>query len=85
MSDVNWEAVAKEQMEIIHKQKDNFTWETQALNDKIQELEEKVKELDVWSRFAGYLLDNCEGETIWEESLQYWLSDMLKNEKEAFK
>lgn len=49
---------------------------------RIEELEEKVKELDVWSRFAGYLLDNCEGQTIWEESLQYWLSDMLKKEKE---
>nr|DAH57245.1 MAG TPA: hypothetical protein [Caudoviricetes sp.] len=49
---------------------------------RIEELEEKAKELDVWSRFAGYLLDNCEGQTIYEENLQYWLSDMLKKEKE---
>jgi hypothetical protein len=48
-----------------------------------EKLIDYVEELDVWSRFAGYLLDHCEGETIYEESLQYWLSEMLRKEKDA--
>ncbi|MFD1693858.1 hypothetical protein ACFSHR_27075 [Azotobacter chroococcum] len=28
--------------------------------------------------FACYLLDNCERETVYEESLQQWLNDMLR-------
>ena len=43
MSNVNWEAVAKEQMEILWSQKDNFTWQAQALHDRIQALEEVLK------------------------------------------
>lgn len=42
----------------------------------------RIDELEVMERFVGYLLDNCEQEVIYEESLQYWLSEMLRKEKE---
>jgi len=68
--------------------------ELQARNDRqmktIQELTlevnkatKKIQELAIWERFAGYMLDNCEGQTVTEESLQLWLSEMLRKEKEA--
>lgn len=40
--------------------------------------EQRNAELEVFERFAGYLLDHCEGETIYEESLQYWLSESIR-------
>lgn len=40
--------------------------------------EQRNAELEVFERFAGYLLDHCEGSTIYEESLQYWLSESIK-------
>lgn len=30
-----------------------------------------------WSVFVGYLIDNCEGYTVSEESLQGWLAAMI--------
>ena len=38
---------------------------------------------DVWEKFAGYLLDHCEGEIVSEESLQRWLHDMLHSDYEG--
>lgn len=32
-----------------------------------------------WDQFPAYLIDKCEGSTIYEESLQDWLADMLKD------
>ena len=48
------------------------------LQDMVTAVERKNAELEVFERFAGYLLDHCEGETIYEESLQYWLSESIK-------
>lgn len=48
-------------------------------------LKEELCQADIWSRFAGYLLDNCEGQEITEESLQGWMSDMLQAETAARK
>lgn len=48
----------------------------------IQELTQKVKDLEIWERFVGYLLDSCEGQTISEESLQAWMGGMLAKEAE---
>jgi DNA-binding MarR family transcriptional regulator len=45
----------------------------------------KIKEIQIWERFAGYMLDNCEGQTVTEENLQFWLSEMLRKEAEALK
>jgi len=48
MNNVNWEAVAKEQMRVIHEQKDNFTWEVLSLQSRVQELEFLLKEALPW-------------------------------------
>lgn len=32
-----------------------------------------------WDQFPAYLIDKCEGSTIYEESMQQWLADMLKD------
>lgn len=48
----------------------------------IQELTQKVKDLEIWERFVGYLLDSCEGQTISEEGLQAWMGGMLAKEAE---
>lgn len=49
--------------------------------EQIKDLKAKVKELEVWERFAAYLLHNCEGQTVAEENLQTWLAAMLEAEK----
>ena len=41
----------------------------------------RIKELEMWERFTAYLLNNCEGEKIYEERLQEWLAAMLEKEK----
>ena len=48
---------------------------------EIQKLKQRIEELEIWERFAGYLLHNCEGQQVYEESLQRWLSEMLEQEK----
>jgi len=37
------------------------------------------KSASVWQMFPGYLIENCEGQTITEEGLQRALADMLAN------
>lgn len=54
-----------------------------ARDQQITALQARIAELAVMERFVGYLLDNCEREVIYEESLQHWLADMLRKEKEA--
>ena len=49
----------------------------------LKEANTRINELAIWERFAGYLLHNCEGFTISEESLQKWLADMLAKEKKT--
>lgn len=43
----------------------------------IVELTQRVKDLEIWERFAGYMLENCEGQTVTEENLQSWMAAML--------
>lgn len=49
----------------------------------IDALEKKLAEalglLRIYESFPGYLIDHCEGDTIYEESLQYWLADHIKS------
>ena len=45
-------------------------------------IKQPLPEFETWEFFASYLLDNCEGETITEESLQRWL---VESEKEREK
>ena len=41
----------------------------------ITELTFRVKELEKWERFAAYLVNNCIGKQVTEESLEQWLSE----------
>lgn len=47
----------------------------------MDKLRAELDQAQIMERFVGYLLDNCERETIYEESLQHWLAEMLKKEK----
>lgn len=51
------------------------------LTQQVKQLKLEVKENAIWARFAGYLLDHCEGQTIYEENLQRWMAEMLEKEK----
>lgn len=46
----------------------------------IEELTQKVKDLQIWERFVTYLLDSCEGQEISEEGFQGWMEGMLAKE-----
>ena len=39
------------------------------------EIERLKKKLSIYESFPGYLIDHCEGETMYEESLQRWLAE----------
>lgn len=53
------------------------------LTNQVKNLNAKLDQAQIWERFAGYLLDNCELEQITEENLQGWLASMLEKEKNA--
>lgn len=44
----------------------------------IIEMTARIKELEVWERFASYLVNNCVGETITEQNLEQWLNKVHK-------
>lgn len=50
--------------------------------NEITKLKERIKNLEIWERFAGHLLHNCEQQVVTEESLQRWLAEMVEAEKE---
>lgn len=37
---------------------------------------ERIKELQVWERFAAHLINNCVGQTITPELLEQWLAEV---------
>ena len=41
----------------------------------IIELTARIKELELWEKFAAHLVNNCVGQTITEESLDHWLKE----------
>ncbi|MBH3377132.1 hypothetical protein [Pseudomonas asiatica] len=49
----------------------------------IDALEKQLAEvqamLRIYESFPGYLIDHCEGDTIYEESLQHWLAEHIKS------
>jgi hypothetical protein len=47
-------------------------------NEQLAEYRDTVKNLRAWEYFAGFLLDNKEGEEITEENLQFWLAESEK-------
>jgi multidrug efflux pump subunit AcrA (membrane-fusion protein) len=48
------------------------------LQQRLADAERRNAELQVYDNFVGYLLDYCEGETIYEESLQRWLAESIE-------
>lgn len=60
----------KRQMATITKQAEKQT----ATDKEIRELRSRVKELELWERFAAYLCNDCMGETITEAGLETWMA-----------
>ena len=54
---------------------DELNAELEASRLREARLQEMV---NIAEQFPGYLLDHCEGETIYEESLQQWLGESIK-------
>lgn len=46
----------------------------------IVELTQRVKDLEIWERFAAYLVETCDGHTITPENLTGWMEAMLSQE-----
>lgn len=42
---------------------------------------ERIKELEIWEKFAAHLLHNCIGQTITPESLEKWLEEAQQPRK----
>lgn len=74
-----------QELAALREELDTMTAAAKAVRDewridqqRLADAERRNAELEVFERFAGYLLDHCEGETIYEESLQRWLSESIK-------
>lgn len=39
---------------------------------------QRIKDLELWEKFAAHLLNNCVGQTITPEKLEEWLEDCQK-------
>ena len=44
----------------------------------IIEMSGRIKEMELWERFAAHLLNNCEGQIVTPENLELWLSQLTK-------
>lgn len=44
----------------------------------IIEMSGRIKELELWERFASHLINNCEGQIVTPENLELWLSQLTK-------
>lgn len=44
----------------------------------IQEQVGRIKELELWERFASHLVNNCIGQTVTPENLELWLAELSK-------
>lgn len=39
---------------------------------------QRIKELELWERFASHLINNCIGQTVTPENLELWLAELSK-------
>ena len=39
---------------------------------------QRIKELEVWEKFASHLVNNCIGQTVTPENLELWMAEMTK-------
>ncbi len=51
--------------------------ELRSLRAELAAIKAQEPDSEDWGVFAAYLLDNCEREVIYEESLQRWVADMI--------
>lgn len=72
----------KADVERLLKENERLKLNISEMNDeaKIRDAQavERNALLRIYESFPGYLIDNCEGDTIYEESLQHWLADHIK-------
>lgn len=53
--------------------------DARAVIDGLQALlNERDEKLAVYESFPGYLIDHCEGATVFEENLQHWLAAHIR-------
>ena len=80
------EAALREELDRFRRLRCSFVKRVLCERDSAeQRLAVAEHQLGIQDRFAGYLLDHCEGEVIYEESLQYWLSESIKLHAESLK
>lgn len=44
----------------------------------IEKQVERIKELELWEKFAAHLVNKCIGQTITPENLEQWMEDCQK-------
>lgn len=44
----------------------------------IIELTARIKELELWERFAAHLVNNCVGQPVTPENLEAWMAELTK-------
>jgi hypothetical protein len=74
-------AALREELAECKKQKAWWVDSAKTLDQRLTAAEQRNAELKVFDQFVGYLLDHCEGETIYEESLQRWLAESIEKNK----
>jgi hypothetical protein len=71
----------KDERDALREELAHFKEGSQHLLKSLAAAEQRNAELKVFDQFVGYLLDHCEGETIYEESLQRWLAESIEKNK----
>lgn len=41
----------------------------------------RIKELELWEKFAAHLINHCVGQTVTPENLEQWMEDCQKRRK----
>lgn len=41
----------------------------------------RIKELELWEKFAAHLINHCIGQTVTPENLEQWMEDCQKRRK----
>ena len=74
-------AALREDRDKLHAMGLEYSEQVVDLQYDLTAAEQRNAELKVFDQFVGYLLDHCEGETIYEESLQRWLAESIEKNK----
>lgn len=69
-------ALAYRSLAVAEERAERFMAERDALQVLLNQRDEK---LGIYESFPGYLIDRCEGETVYEENLQRWLAAHIRS------